>query len=65
LAELSASIVRINELAALLKGVVDAGVLLQQPVLQSDGVAVGSLLFPVIATCLWRTLRGWYPDGFV
>jgi hypothetical protein len=65
LAELSTSVIRINELAALLKDVVDAGVLLQQPVVQSDGVAVGSLLFPVIATCLWRTLMRWYHDGFV
>jgi hypothetical protein len=60
LAELSTSIIRINELAALLKGVVDAGILLQQPVVQSDGVAAGSLLFRVIAT-----LTRWYHDGFV
>ena len=54
MAELSALINRINELAAPLK---DAGVLLQQPVVQIDGVAVGSLLFPVIATLFVEDLE--------
>jgi hypothetical protein len=64
LAEIAASIIRINEEAAHLKGVVVAGVLLQHPVLQIGAVTVGSLLFPVIAS-LCRTLRSWHPDGFI
>jgi hypothetical protein len=57
LAKLSVSIIRINELAALLKGVIGAGVLLQQPVVQIDWVAVGSLLIPVIATLFVEDLE--------
>lgn len=56
LEEFSAFIIRVNEEAALGKGVIDWGILFQQPVIQIDGVAVVTLMFPVIATFVEDTV---------